>query len=98
MAVGFYVAKYVNKKSRSEERFSRNAETELVCRLLLEKKKQDQGDPVRPLDPDRRQVLPRPRRLLLVRRPRRRHAESRRHLGLAGRGIANPDQAPRRCL
>src|SRR5690348_3292884 len=25
--------------SRSEERFSRNAETELVCRLLLEKKK-----------------------------------------------------------
>src|SRR5258708_9932394 len=50
MAVGFYVAKYVNKKSdmdlaanvfsRSEERFSRNAETDLVCRLLLEKKKQ----------------------------------------------------------
>src|SRR5260221_3541078 len=38
MAVGFYVAKYVNKK-RSEERFSRNAETDLVCRLLLEKKK-----------------------------------------------------------
>src|SRR5438270_4399132 len=26
---------------RSEERFSRNAETELVCRLLLEKKKQN---------------------------------------------------------
>src|SRR5256885_9231754 len=25
--------------SRSEERFSRNAETDLVCRLLLEKKK-----------------------------------------------------------
>src|SRR5947199_837012 len=25
--------------SRSEERFSRNAETEIVCRLLLEKKK-----------------------------------------------------------
>src|SRR5205823_79632 len=92
MAVGFYVAKYVNKKSdmdlaakglgakewnnslktklsnfyrfgvitshsifyhevmiesrvvgrlRSEERFSRNAETYLVCRLLLEKKKND---------------------------------------------------------
>src|SRR4051794_41303309 len=61
MAVVFYVAKYVNKKSdmvlaakglgakewntslktklsRSEERFSRNAETDLVCRLLLEKK------------------------------------------------------------
>src|SRR5207247_9543742 len=26
------------KTSRSEERFSRNAETDLVCRLLLEKK------------------------------------------------------------
>src|SRR5438876_5622914 len=29
---------------RSEERFSRNAETDLVCRLLLEKKKDEQGD------------------------------------------------------
>src|SRR5436853_1368231 len=28
-------------KLRSEERFSRNAETDLVCRLLLEKKKKD---------------------------------------------------------
>src|SRR4051794_41616691 len=28
---------------RSEERFSRNAETDLVCRLLLEKKKQSQS-------------------------------------------------------
>src|SRR5437667_5313275 len=27
---------------RSEERFSRNAETDLVCRLLLEKKKKKQ--------------------------------------------------------
>src|SRR5258708_23473472 len=27
------------KRDRSEERFSRNAETDLVCRLLLEKKK-----------------------------------------------------------
>src|SRR5256712_12103884 len=27
------------QKIRSEERFSRNAETDLVCRLLLEKKK-----------------------------------------------------------
>src|SRR5207245_3615077 len=27
------------RKLRSEERFSRNAETDLVCRLLLEKKK-----------------------------------------------------------
>src|SRR5205823_8090405 len=30
---------------RSEERFSRNAETDLVCRLLLEKKK-EAGRPV----------------------------------------------------
>src|SRR5688572_31545461 len=28
---------------RSEERFSRNAETDLVCRLLLEKKKPDKA-------------------------------------------------------
>eukprot|EP00456_Euglypha_rotunda_P027972 TRINITY_DN22278_c0_g1_i9.p1 TRINITY_DN22278_c0_g1~~TRINITY_DN22278_c0_g1_i9.p1 ORF type:complete len:107 (-),score=16.83 TRINITY_DN22278_c0_g1_i9:5-325(-) len=27
------------ERGRSEERFSRNAETDLVCRLLLEKKK-----------------------------------------------------------
>src|SRR5438046_8340500 len=30
----------VFEMARSEERFSRNAETDLVCRLLLEKKKQ----------------------------------------------------------
>src|SRR4051794_41744922 len=30
--------------NRSEERFSRNAETDLVCRLLLEKKKKDKID------------------------------------------------------
>src|SRR5438093_2500534 len=29
-----------SEKLRSEERFSRNAETDLVCRLLLEKKKE----------------------------------------------------------
>src|SRR5437867_8115093 len=29
----------LNTHPRSEERFSRNAETDLVCRLLLEKKK-----------------------------------------------------------
>src|SRR5438874_6817007 len=28
---------------RSEERFSRNAETDIVCRLLLEKKKKHRG-------------------------------------------------------
>src|SRR5438874_8345714 len=31
-----------NPNFRSEERFSRNAETDLVCRLLLEKKKRKQ--------------------------------------------------------
>src|SRR5204863_4945197 len=31
-------AAYANLHTRSEERFSRNAETDLVCRLLLEKK------------------------------------------------------------
>src|SRR5260370_31344855 len=30
--------------ARSEERFSRNAETDLVCRLLLEKKKKNISD------------------------------------------------------
>src|SRR5262245_64479017 len=36
-------AKTINQPSaRSEERFSRNAETDLVCRLLLEKKKNKQ--------------------------------------------------------
>src|SRR5690554_6954120 len=30
-----------NRIKRSEERFSRNAETDLVCRLLLEKKKRE---------------------------------------------------------
>src|SRR5687767_15954270 len=32
------------KECRSEERFSRNAETDLVCRLLLEKKKSAEAD------------------------------------------------------
>src|SRR5262245_63632253 len=44
--VGFMVWSNLNiiarrtGKDRSEERFSRNAETDLVCRLLLEKKKE----------------------------------------------------------
>src|SRR5260370_13068220 len=36
---------------RSEERFSRNAETDLVCRLLLEKKKTKTRSKVRPPSP-----------------------------------------------
>src|SRR2546429_4130067 len=34
----------LRRKRRSEERFSRNAETDLVCRLLLEKKKKKSAD------------------------------------------------------
>src|SRR5437868_7522611 len=33
----------LRRDARSEERFSRNAETDLVCRLLLEKKKKNDG-------------------------------------------------------
>src|SRR5438876_4700382 len=36
--------------NRSEERFSRNAETDLVCRLLLEKKKANPRDARGPLE------------------------------------------------
>src|SRR5690242_20778795 len=43
---------------RSEERFSRNAETDLVCRLLLEKKK-NENDPT--YHTNLRQVLSRAR-------------------------------------
>src|SRR5262245_64943742 len=34
------VSMWLNTLTRSEERFSRNAETDIVCRLLLEKKKE----------------------------------------------------------
>src|SRR5690554_7624446 len=37
------MAVFISMRCRSEERFSRNAETDLVCRLLLEKKKQVSG-------------------------------------------------------
>src|SRR2546426_7901129 len=37
----FTLAFSTSQRLRSEERFSRNAETDLVCRLLLEKKKTD---------------------------------------------------------
>src|SRR5438046_5051836 len=36
-----------DRSRRSEERFSRNAETDLVCRLLLEKKKRGPDRPAR---------------------------------------------------
>eukprot|EP00456_Euglypha_rotunda_P073870 TRINITY_DN673_c0_g1_i1.p1 TRINITY_DN673_c0_g1~~TRINITY_DN673_c0_g1_i1.p1 ORF type:complete len:142 (-),score=22.28 TRINITY_DN673_c0_g1_i1:9-434(-) len=38
---GTSVSRQNAASKRSEERFSRNAETDLVCRLLLEKKKKD---------------------------------------------------------
>src|SRR5438445_3190441 len=44
----------LNIRHRSEERFSRNAETDLVCRLLLEKKKK------RYLPPSRIRLSPPP--------------------------------------
>src|SRR5688500_19776008 len=49
---------------RSEERFSRNAETDLVCRLLLEKQKQkgqptDRAKPVEPPRPANARCEPR---------------------------------------
>src|SRR5437773_4918637 len=46
------MAVFISMRCRSEERFSRNAETDLVCRLLLEKKKscpvgrRDQFEPI----------------------------------------------------
>src|SRR5690242_21288244 len=39
-------------RTRSEERFSRNAETDLVCRLLLEKKKKTKTNKLRTSDHD----------------------------------------------
>src|SRR5437762_7999815 len=42
-AVGALRLSPLRRGLRSEERFSRNAETDLVCRLLLEKKKDDAG-------------------------------------------------------
>src|SRR4051794_41242194 len=42
---------------RSEERFSRNAETDLVCRLLLEKKKKKQKTTTKQLNEQERTVL-----------------------------------------
>src|SRR5204863_4900458 len=45
MSLSHCIHQTLNSKAtgscRSEERFSRNAETDLVCRLLLEKKKRD---------------------------------------------------------
>src|SRR5205807_4080917 len=46
------VPSFVSGAMRSEERFSRNAETDLVCRLLLEKKnRHNRRDIVNPASP-----------------------------------------------
>src|SRR4051794_41294549 len=60
--------------ARSEERFSRNAETDLVCRLLLEKKK-----PTATRRPGMRSVWRRrhDRRSLLTRRKLHRRDETK---------------------
>src|SRR5436190_10995723 len=55
---------------RSEERFSRNAETDLVCRLLLEKKKVTQPPPQSHITTARSLALS-PRALTLLAHPRR---------------------------
>src|SRR5690625_5407808 len=39
-----WIATDRSRARRSEERFSRNAETDLVCRLLLDKKNKDTGE------------------------------------------------------
>src|SRR5437762_7806800 len=44
-----------NTVGRSEERFSRNAETDLVCRLLLEKKNRENR--MKPPTPERTEHL-----------------------------------------
>src|SRR5439155_14134644 len=52
------------KDFRSEERFSRNAETDLVCRLLLEKKKASSNRSTWRLQSTRAALLPRGCRLV----------------------------------
>ena len=56
----------------------------LDLRVLLEPAREDQADDPGRVDSHRRQVPLRRRRLLLVRRPYRRHAEGWRHLGEPG--------------
>src|SRR5258708_18824617 len=47
LLITFLKASHSFRNRRSEERFSRNAETDLVCRLLLEKKKNLAATPSR---------------------------------------------------
>src|SRR5262245_63492702 len=45
-----FISKPVLDERRSEERFSRNAETDLVCRLLLEQKNKNKNTTERAAD------------------------------------------------
>src|SRR4029434_3603425 len=67
----------------------------LELRVLPGRARENQGDERRSLDSNRRQVLPGPRRLLLVRGPFRRHDESGRHLGESHRGRERAYRTPR---
>src|SRR4026208_2636273 len=80
-AVSITSAMLCIRKKRSEERFSRNAETDIVCRLLLEKKNTTNRPPLNsrppppppppPLHPPHPSTTPQ-------RRPRRRRPASLR--------------------
>ena len=65
-------------------------------RGLLESAQQEPPDLRGPLDPHRRQIYPRRRRPLHVLRPRRRHVQGLRHLGVAVRGRERADHPSRR--
>src|SRR4026208_822481 len=68
-AVSITSAMLCIRKKRSEERFSRNAETDIVCRLLLEKKntkthaQKPQAPPPPPSTTDARVLRPTARRM-----------------------------------
>src|SRR5436305_11778861 len=53
------MAVFISMRCRSEERFSRNAETDLVCRLLLEKKNITDADALGDSDGAQRSERPR---------------------------------------
>ena len=67
-----------------------------ICAVLLEPAREDEADDRGRLDPHRRQVLAGRRRLLLVRRTHRRHAEGRRAVGEPGRSRERAGRASRR--
>jgi hypothetical protein len=63
---------------------------------VLEQPRQDARHLPGPLDQERRQIHPRPRRLLHLRRPQRRHAQGQRHLREPVRGGGHAGAAPGR--